>query len=76
MKTELEFSKEQEDHDGPEVAHLYKGPPTLQGLFNPRAFICTNLVDTHKKMFHAKHLSSSSLGFIKEDFFKVFTIHI
>jgi hypothetical protein len=28
----------------------------------------TNFVDTHKKMFHAKHLSSSSLGFLKEDF--------
>jgi hypothetical protein len=26
------------------------------------------LVDTHKKMFHAKYLSSSSLGFLKEDF--------
>jgi hypothetical protein len=27
-------------------------------------------------MFHAKYLSSSSLGSLKEDFFKVFTICI
>jgi hypothetical protein len=26
------------------------------------------LVDNHNKMFHAKHLRSSSLGFSKEDF--------
>jgi hypothetical protein len=65
------YFNKQEGHDGPEVAHLFIGPPppTLQGQFNPRAFICTNLEDTHKKMFHAKHLSSSSLGFLKEDFF-------
>jgi hypothetical protein len=44
-------------------------PQRCRANFNPRAFICTNLVDTHKKMFHAKHLSSSSFGFLKEDFF-------
>jgi hypothetical protein len=68
-----QFKLQEEGHDGPEVAHLYKGPqphpPTLQGQSNPRAFICTNLEDTHKKMFHAKHLSSSPLGFLKEDCF-------
>jgi hypothetical protein len=45
-------------------------PPPGRANFNPKAFIWTNLVDTHKKMFHAEHLSSSSLGFLKEDFFK------
>jgi hypothetical protein len=35
--------------------------------FDPRAFISTNLVDTHLKMFHAKYLSSSSLVFLEED---------
>jgi hypothetical protein len=37
---------EQEGHDGPEVAHLYIGPQSGTSL-NPRAFIWTNLVDTH-----------------------------
>jgi hypothetical protein len=40
------------------------------------AFISTNLVDIHKKMFHAKHLSSSSLGFFKEDFLSFYYTHI
>jgi hypothetical protein len=40
--------------------------------FDPRAFILTNLVDTHYKIFHAKYLSSSSLGFFKKRFFKFF----
>jgi hypothetical protein len=34
------------------------------------------LVDTHKKMFHAKHLSSSSLVFFKEDFLRFYYTHI
>jgi hypothetical protein len=38
--------KEQEGHDGPEVAHLYIGPRSGVSL-NPRAFIWTNLVDIH-----------------------------
>jgi hypothetical protein len=61
---------QQEGHDGPEVAHLYIGPPP-PGQFLPKGFylfIWTDLVDTHKKLFHAKHLSSSSLAFLKEDF--------
>jgi hypothetical protein len=37
------INNKQEGHDGPEVAHLYIGPPTptptLQGQFNPGAFI-------------------------------------
>jgi hypothetical protein len=36
--------------------------------FDPRAFIWTNLVDTYENMCHAKYLSSSFLGFLKEDF--------
>jgi hypothetical protein len=36
----------QEGHDGPEVAHLYKGTRSGASL-NPRAFIWTNLEDTH-----------------------------
>jgi hypothetical protein len=49
----------QEGHDGPEITHLYIG---LRGRanFNPEAFIWTNLVDNHLKMFHDKYLSSSS----------------
>jgi hypothetical protein len=46
-------NNEQEGHDGPEVAHLYIGPPT-PGQFLPKGFylfIWTDLVDTHKKMF-------------------------
>jgi hypothetical protein len=42
---QLEFNK-QEGHDGPEVAHLYIGPRSEASL-NPRAFIWTNLEDTH-----------------------------
>jgi hypothetical protein len=37
---------EQEGHDGPGVAHLYIGPRSGASL-NPRAFIWTNLEDTH-----------------------------
>jgi hypothetical protein len=47
-----QINKEQEGHDGPEVAHLYIGPRSGASL-NPRAFIWKNLVDTHKKIFHA-----------------------
>jgi hypothetical protein len=36
----------QEGHDGPEVAHLYIGPWSGASL-TPRAFIWTNLEDTH-----------------------------
>jgi hypothetical protein len=36
----------QEGHDGPEVAHLYIGLRSGASL-NTRAFIWTNLVDTH-----------------------------
>jgi hypothetical protein len=36
----------QEGHDGPDVAHLYIGPQSGASL-NPRAFIWTNLEDTH-----------------------------
>jgi hypothetical protein len=51
-------------------------PTPGRANFNPRAFIWTNLVDTHKKIFHAKHLSCSSLGFLKEDFLSFYNIHI
>jgi hypothetical protein len=40
--------------------------------FDPRAFIRTNLVDTDWVMFHAKYLSSSSCGFLKEDILSFF----
>jgi hypothetical protein len=40
------FLKKQEGHDGPEVAHLYEGSRSRASL-NPRAFIWTNLEDTH-----------------------------
>jgi hypothetical protein len=36
----------QEGHDGPEVAHLYIDP-RRGACLNPRAFIWTNLEDTH-----------------------------
>jgi hypothetical protein len=45
------FDSQQEGHDGPEVAHLCIGPRSGASL-NPRAFIWTNLEDTHQKMFH------------------------
>jgi hypothetical protein len=45
LRTEEVFTK-QEGHDGPEVAHLYISPRSRASL-NPRAFILTNLVDTH-----------------------------
>jgi hypothetical protein len=52
-------------------------PPPDRANFNPRAFIQTNMVDTHKKMFHPKHLSSSSLGFfLKEDFLSFYYTYI
>jgi hypothetical protein len=44
--------------------------------FESRAFILTNLVDTHWNMFHAKYLSSSSLSYLKEDFLSFYYIHI
>jgi hypothetical protein len=44
--------------------------------FDPRAFIWTNLVDIHYKMFHAKYLSSSSFGSLKEDFLSFYYMHI
>jgi hypothetical protein len=40
--------------------------------FDPKPFIWTNIVDTNYKMFHAKYLNSSYLGFFKEYFFKFF----
>jgi hypothetical protein len=40
-----QIRRKQEGHDGPEVAHLYKGPQSGASL-NPRAFIRTNLEDT------------------------------
>jgi hypothetical protein len=46
--------------------------PLPPANFDPRAFICTNLVDTDKTMFHAKYLSSHSFGFFKEDFLSFF----
>jgi hypothetical protein len=33
------------------------------------------MVDTHLKMFHAKYLSSSSYGFLKEDFLSFYYVH-
>ena len=39
--------------------------------FDPRAFIWTNLVDIHQKMFHAKYLSSS----LQEDFLRFLENH-
>jgi hypothetical protein len=38
--------QKQEGHDGPGVAHLYIGPQGGASL-NQRAFIWTNLEDTH-----------------------------
>jgi hypothetical protein len=35
---EIDIQKEQEGHDGPEVAHLYISPQSGASL-NPRAFI-------------------------------------
>jgi hypothetical protein len=61
----------QEGHDGPEITHLYIGPWAKANL-KPGAFILTNLVDTHSKMFHDKYLSYSSLGFLKEDFLRAY----
>jgi hypothetical protein len=40
------------------------------------AFIWTNLVDTHGNIFHGLYLSSSFLGFLKEDLFSFHYIHI
>jgi hypothetical protein len=54
----------QEGHDGPEIAHLYIGPRGGAN-FKPGAFIWTNLVDPHLKMFHDKYLSSSSKKIFK-----------
>jgi hypothetical protein len=51
-------------------------PPPVRANFNQGAFIWTNLVDTNKKMFHAKHLSSSSLGFFKRRFLSLYYTHI
>jgi hypothetical protein len=42
------------------------------GQLGPQGFIWTKLVDTLWKMFHAKYVSSSSLGFFKEDFLSFF----
>jgi hypothetical protein len=50
--------------------------PRGRANFDPRAFIWTNLVNTHQTMFHAKYLSSSSFSFIKEDFLRFYYIHI
>jgi hypothetical protein len=50
--------------------------PSGGANFDPRAFIWTNLVDIHLKMFHAKYLSSSSLGYLKEDFYSFYYMHI
>jgi hypothetical protein len=44
--------------------------------FDPGAFIWANLVDTRYKVFHAKYLSSSSLGFLKEDFLSFYYTHL
>jgi hypothetical protein len=49
--------------------------PSGGAHFDPRDVIWTNLVDFYKKMFNAKYLRSSSLGFLKYDFY-VFTIYI
>jgi hypothetical protein len=40
--------------------------------FYPRAFIWKDLVDTDKKMFHAKYLSFRSYGSLKEDILSFF----
>jgi hypothetical protein len=51
--------------------------PWGRAKFGPRAFICTNLVDIHEKMFQAKYVKSSSFGFSQEDFLLSFYyIHI
>jgi hypothetical protein len=50
--------------------------PWVGANFDLMAFICTNLVDTYQKMFHAKYLSSASLGSLKEDFLSFYYIQI
>jgi hypothetical protein len=44
--------------------------------FDPRAIICTSLLEVHYTMFHAKYLNSSLCIFREDDFLSFYYIHI
>jgi hypothetical protein len=44
--------------------------------FDPRAIICTILLEVHHTMFHAKHLNSNLCKFKEDDFLSFYYIHI
>jgi hypothetical protein len=44
--------------------------------FDPRAIICTILLEVHYIMFHAKYLNSSLCKFREDDFLSFYYIHI
>jgi hypothetical protein len=44
--------------------------------FDPRAIICTILLEVHYTMFHAKYLIFTLCQFRKDDFLSFYYIHI
>jgi hypothetical protein len=50
--------------------------PWDRACLDPRAFISTNLVDTHENMFHAKYLSSRSFCFLQKKIVCFYYIHV
>jgi hypothetical protein len=44
--------------------------------FDPRAIICTILLEVHFTMFHAKYLTSSLCQLREDDFLSFYYIHI
>jgi hypothetical protein len=44
--------------------------------FDPRAIICTILLEVYYTMFHAKYLNSSLCRFKEDDFLSFYYIHL
>jgi hypothetical protein len=50
--------------------------PGGRANFDPRARLCTALLEVHYTMFHAKYLTSSLCQFREDDFLSFYNIHI